>query len=335
MRTVQYTTEGLVNLFQKKRVLTLAMIKQVLGTTVKMTAFRKLKTLSYRTSYSHCGKYYTLDEIARYDEYRLWSFNRIHFSRNGSLIKTIQGLIDSAESGYFASELKRTLKVRVQDALFKLHCSQKVNRQQIGGEYLYLSADKWQDQLERRKQLIEAKEKEKGLYFQSGFDSPEVRGCLQLFLSMLNEKQRRLYVGFESMKLGRSGDLILSRITDMNVKTIARGRKELLSHDISPDRIRREGAGRPAIKKTEVLKAIEKLMEDDTAGSPMGGLKWSRKSTYTVSEELSSINICISPKTTGKLLKDMKYSMRSNRKTIAETQHPDRNQQFEIIAYMK
>ena len=76
-------------------------------------------------------------------------------------------------------------------------------------------------------------------------------------------------------------------------------------------------------------------MEDDTAGSPMGGLKWSRKSTYTVSEELRSINICIGPKTTGKLLKDLEYSLRSNRKTIAETQHPDRNKQFEIIADMR
>lgn len=249
MRTVQYTTEGLVKLFQKKSVLTLDVIKEALGTTVKMTAFRKLKTLSYRASYSHAGRYYTLDEIARYDENGLWSYNRIHFSKNGSLINTLERLIDSAENGYFASELKRVLKVRVQDALFKLYCSQKVIRQQIGGEYLYLSADKWQDQLERRKRLIEANEKEKGLYFQSGFDSPEVRSCLQLFLSTLNEKQCRLYVGFESMKFGRGGDVIFSRITGMNVKTIARGRKELLSHDISPDRIRREGAGRPAIKK--------------------------------------------------------------------------------------
>ncbi len=214
-----------------------------------MTAFRKLKTLSYRASYSHAGRYYTLDEIARYDENGLWSYNRIHFSKNGSLINTLERMIDSAENGYFASELKRALKVRVQDALLKLYCSQRVIRQQIGGEYLYLSADEWQDQLERRKRLIEANEKEKGLYFQSGFDSPEVRSCLQLFLSTLNEKQRRLYVGFESMKFGRSGDVIFSRVTGMNVKTIATGRKELLSHDISPDRIRREGAGRPAIKK--------------------------------------------------------------------------------------
>lgn len=249
MRTVQYTTERLVKLFKRKSVLTLDMIKEALGTTVKMTAFRKLKTLSYRTSYSHAGRYYTLDERASYDENGLWSYNRIQFSNDGSLIKTIERLIDSAESGYFASELKRTLKVRVQDTLFKLYCSQKVIRKQIGGEYLYLSADKWQDQLERRKRLIEANEKEKGLYFQSGFDSPEVRSSLELFLSTLNEKQRRLYVGFESMKLGRGGDVLFSRITGMNVKTIARGRKELLSHDINPDRIRREGAGRPAVKK--------------------------------------------------------------------------------------
>ena len=255
MRTVQYTTEGLVKLFQEKRVLTLAVIQQVLGTTVKMTAFRKLKALSYRASYSHCGRYYTLNEIARYDENGLWSFNQIHFSIHGSLIQAIAALIDSAESGYFASELNRILQVRVQDTLLKLFRSQMLKRRQIGGEYLYLPADKWQDQLQRRKQLIEANEKEKGLYFQTGFDSPEVRNSLQLFLSILDEKQRRLYVGFESMKLGRGGDLILSKITGMNVKTISRGRKELLSHDISPDRIRKEGAGRPPIKKNRSAKS--------------------------------------------------------------------------------
>lgn len=254
MRPVQYSTEGLVRLFHQRTVLTLDIIAEALGTSVRMTVFRKLNSLSYRTSYSHAGKYYTLDEIARYDEYGLWSFNRIHFSKYGSLINTLAFLIDSAESGYFASELKRMLKVRVQDTLFKLYRRQKVSREQIGGEYLYLSTERWEDQLERRKRLIEASEKEKGLYFHSGFDSPEVRSCLQLFLATLNEKQRRLYVGFESMKLGRGGNVIISRITGMNVKTIARGRKELLSHDITPERIRREGAGRPSIKKNRSAK---------------------------------------------------------------------------------
>jgi hypothetical protein len=76
-------------------------------------------------------------------------------------------------------------------------------------------------------------------------------------------------------------------------------------------------------------------MENDTAGDPMSPLKWSRKSTYRISEQLRSRNISISPSTTGKLLKNMHYSLKANRKSIAETQHPDRNQQFEIIAELK
>ena len=249
MRKIQYDPDKLRHLFLKKKVLTLDVMKETLGTSVKMTVFRKLKSLTYRASYSHAGKYYTLDEIATYDQFGLWSFNRIHFSVNGSLINTIKYLIDLSDKGYFASELKRLVKLRVQEPLLKLYKSQKVHRRQIGSEYLYLSAPKWQKQFENRKQLIEASEEKKNLYFVSGFDSAEARHCMKLFLSTLNEKQRRLYVGFESMKLGRGGDKVMSKITGINVKTIARGRKELLSHDITPERIRKEGAGRPSFKK--------------------------------------------------------------------------------------
>ena len=84
------------------------------------------------------------------------------------------------------------------------------------------------------------------------------------------------------------------------------------------------------------MKKIEELIDNDTAGNPEGSLKWTRKSTYTISKKLLSTDgISISPKTTGKYLKDMKYSLKSNRKTIAETQHPDRNRQFQIIAEMR
>ncbi len=76
-------------------------------------------------------------------------------------------------------------------------------------------------------------------------------------------------------------------------------------------------------------------MAEDTAGDPMNGRKWTRKSTYTISEELCAEDISLSPNTAGKLLKGLNYSLKSNRKTIAETHHPDRNQQFGIIADMK
>lgn len=257
MRTVQYATDKLRKVFFQEKVLQMKNIKENLGTSVKMTVFRKLNQLFYKSSYSHANQYYTLDKIAKYDNYGLWSFKGIHFSENGSLINTIKYLVNISDCGYFASELKKILKVRVQEALLKLYLSQAIFRQQIRGEYLYLSVKEYQIQFEKRKQLIEAREAEKECYFFSCFNSPESHRCFKYLLSILNEKQRRLYIGFESMKLGRGGDKKMSYITGMNVKTIANGREELLSNDITPERIRREGAGRPAKKKRILKKNLQ------------------------------------------------------------------------------
>ncbi|GAH48339.1 unnamed protein product, partial [marine sediment metagenome] len=77
---------------------------------------------------------------------------------------------------------------------------------------------------------------------------------------------------------------------------------------------------------------IEEIMEPETAGDPMGkSLNWTRKSTYKLSEELKRQNINISPNTSGKALKHLNYSLKSNRKSISATCHPDRNCQFEYI----
>jgi len=82
-----------------------------------------------------------------------------------------------------------------------------------------------------------------------------------------------------------------------------------------------------------VIRAIEKLLEDDTAGDPMGGLKWTRKTTEKVSRELASAAIHVSPNTVARLLSDMGYALRVNhKKRAARPSHPDRNRQFDYIA---
>jgi len=249
MRPLQYKTDRVERLFLKHKTLTYDIIRETLGTKVKKTVLRKLRELRYHSSYSHCGRYYTLDKIAQFDEYGLWSHNRIYFSRYGTLLDTIHNLIDNSKQGYFASELRELLHVRVYDPLRILSNRKNVIRRQIGSEYLYISGNNANEQLENRKEIIEAAASHKELFFLSEFDSPDARKCLETFLSLLNEKQRRLYVAFESMKIGRGGDKIMSKITGMNVRTISMGRQQLLSHNITPDRIRESGAGRPSVKK--------------------------------------------------------------------------------------
>ena len=73
-------------------------------------------------------------------------------------------------------------------------------------------------------------------------------------------------------------------------------------------------------------------MQEDTAGDPTSDKKWSRKDTRSISQEMTARGVPLCPNTAGQLLKHCQYSLRVNRKSIAETQHPDRNRQFELIA---
>ncbi len=56
MRTLKNDTKALKKLIQKNKTATMSDLKSVLETDVNMTVFRKLKELSYITSYSHSGK---------------------------------------------------------------------------------------------------------------------------------------------------------------------------------------------------------------------------------------------------------------------------------------
>ena len=74
---------------------------------------------------------------------------------------------------------------------------------------------------------------------------------MNLFLSRLDEQQRRWYVARESKKIGYGGDTRLSQITGLDVETIRRGRHELETEFAQRpvDGSREAGGGRPRVEK--------------------------------------------------------------------------------------
>ncbi len=76
-------------------------------------------------------------------------------------------------------------------------------------------------------------------------------------------------------------------------------------------------------------------MQHDTAGDPITGVKWSRRTTRKIAEQLTTLGIAVSKNTVGRLLKTMDYKLRVNRKQIASTKSPDRNQQFLYIGQQR
>ena len=133
MRPVSFRSEELRSLLLQSKSATLDELKQALGTSVDVTVFRKLKPLDYLTSYSHRGRYYTLREIARFDDKGLWSQTDIWFSQAGTLLATAETFVNRSPRGYFADELARVLHVEVQDALHQLAQQRRITRPLVSG----------------------------------------------------------------------------------------------------------------------------------------------------------------------------------------------------------
>jgi hypothetical protein len=76
-------------------------------------------------------------------------------------------------------------------------------------------------------------------------------------------------------------------------------------------------------------------MKHDTAGDPITGIKWSRRTTRKIAEQLATLGIAVSKNTVGRLLKQMDYKLRVNRKQIAISMSPERDAQFVYIGQQR
>jgi len=250
MNTNKYHTDELRDFFKSNKIATLDELKEVLGNPARSTVFRKLTMIDYLSSYSHRGKFYTLRSIAQFTEPGLWTYHSVWFSRVGNLLETAQALVTRSEEGYSATELKDILQIKTKHALNQLVRADRLQRKKMETVYIYLAIEK----PIARKQEKTRKDREKKTFASVVVTNPdlaaeEAKAMIILFCSMLDEKQRRLYAGLESLKLGHGGDTYIASLLGMDPHTVARGRSELITGDLSSQRIRKAGGGRISQEK--------------------------------------------------------------------------------------
>ncbi len=250
MKTELFSAQHIRNYLINKEIASIAELKKVLGTNVNKTVIRKLKTLSYRSSYSHRGKYYTLDEIIKFDSRELWSKSGVHFSKHGTLLETVKHFIGNSQSGLSALELDKILKVQTKETLLHLYKKKLIDREKVSGRFYYFSAKSSIKKIQYRLRKS-GQDTTRSLTIGSVSDvsSDQIKAAILLFFCILDEKQRRLYAGIESMKLGHGGDQMISELLKIDVHTVSKGRKELVSGNIDLNRVRKAGGGRRKIKK--------------------------------------------------------------------------------------
>lgn len=143
---------SLERLLSRRPVADLAQLRRALGTDSRMTVFRRLSALGYRSSYTHAGRYYTLASVPDFDADGLWRFEGIGFSRDGTLKATVHRLVDASEAGRTQCELQLRLGARVHNPLLELVAGRRLRRDSLEGEYVYLAAaaSRARRQMERR-----------------------------------------------------------------------------------------------------------------------------------------------------------------------------------------
>jgi len=249
MRPTSFEPSVLRQHLRRHKIADLPELKRTLGTQTALTVFRKLKQLDYLASYTHRGRFYTLPEIARFDDRGLWSHEGVWFSRYGTLLDTVEVFVNQSPNGCYAHQLTDVLHAEVQQPLRHLLAQQRLARTDLDGQFLYTASEPGP----RRKQISARRSAQAvPLVVNSAplLASPdELKTAILLFYGLLDEQQRRLFAGLESIRLGHGGDTMLGDFLGLDVHTVARGRQQLLEQNVVSGRTRRMGGGRMATEK--------------------------------------------------------------------------------------
>jgi hypothetical protein len=147
--------------FRKHRVAEISELFRLLGTRSRMSVFRRLKAIGYRSSFNHAGRYYTLSDVPQFDQWGLWFHGDAGFSCAGTLKATVVELVEGSAAGMTPKDLLALLKLPVANTLYntlhELRRKARIQRQELGGYHLDVSADRQRanKQLMARRQAMD------------------------------------------------------------------------------------------------------------------------------------------------------------------------------------
>jgi hypothetical protein len=119
----------------------------------------------------------------------------------------------------------------------------------------------------------------------------QIRKKYEALKSVFDERSRRQWAATEAEQYGRGELTLVCEATGISHNTV---KKEAIAIDarenksVENKRIKREGGGRKKLtdKNADLVDDLRCLVESSTRGDPISSLRWTNKSTYTLSSEL-------------------------------------------------
>ncbi len=131
--------DAVLRRFRSSRVMTISELAAGLSCSQR-SAQRYLGRWGSIRSYNHNGRYFTLPEIPEFDQFGIWRYTGIGFSRHGNLRETVIHLIESSTGGMTAAELGQVMDVNPHSFMSQFRRDSRLQRDKCGGRLVYFCA---------------------------------------------------------------------------------------------------------------------------------------------------------------------------------------------------
>jgi hypothetical protein len=123
-----------------------------------MTVVRALKKFGYYASYNYNAACYVLRDVPEFDDWGLWAYRDVRFSRYRTLPATIVAVVEKAPAGLTVPELEQRLQTKAGNLVSRLVNQGRVKGERLAGRHMvYLASDPEVStpQLERRQRQMQ------------------------------------------------------------------------------------------------------------------------------------------------------------------------------------
>lgn len=128
-------------IFSKDIVSDLESISEKIPCLSKQSIVRYMSKLGYYSSYNFAGKYYTMVNTPKFDDYGLWQYENACFSKHGTLRSSVQHIVSTSTMGKTYGELKQIINIVTNRLLVELIRTNQLSRKEINGVFVYFSDD--------------------------------------------------------------------------------------------------------------------------------------------------------------------------------------------------
>lgn len=129
-----------IEIFRRKVVLEINQIAELLNCSTPSTR-RRLKKWKVYSSYNKNGRFYVLPDIPQFNDYGLWHYNNIFFSKYKTLKNTVINLIKNSSSGLSFNEIEKIVNIPGRSFLSHLQNEPELYREKIEGRFVYFSSN--------------------------------------------------------------------------------------------------------------------------------------------------------------------------------------------------